>query len=186
MDICILTQSSFPIIVIPPESFTFMFLAEVSFFFFYVCVCFFLNYLPYSSKDSLMPFRLKQLKVRLKEGAKTTRAGCNASNFLFSWSLNVCALSLPPYHRINLLFHLPVPPPFRSLIHLISASWSVQSLPPLSPCLLQRQARAAGCSVFRGRCVSGGEWLCRWQGGQLEEIALQPPWSWGEREQTGY
>lgn len=115
LDICILTQSSFPIIVVMLKSFTLPVI-----FLFISCLIVSLFH------------QLEETQVRQKETTETTRAGCNASNFLLSWSLNVCALSLPLHHRINLLFHLPVPPSSRSLIHLISASWLVQSLPPFS------------------------------------------------------
>lgn len=127
-------------------------------------MCFFFYRLPYSSTVSLLPFRLKQLKVREKESTETTRAGCNASNFLLSWSLNVCALSLPLHHRINLLFHLPVPPPSRSLIHLISASWLVQSPPPFSagsssvrPALLAAPYSGTVVSPVESDCAGGRE-----------------------------
>lgn len=77
---------------------------------------------PFSSVVSSVPLNLEK---NLKSGGKGTvgpsRSGCNASNFLLSRSLNVCALSLPPRRGINSLLHLCVPPPSRSLIHLISA-----------------------------------------------------------------
>lgn len=100
----------------------------------------------------------------------------SASNFLLSWSLNVCALSLPPRRGINLLLHLPAPLPSRSVIHLIPTSWWLRRSPPL---------RSGAGSAFRGRRLSERR-RRRWQTGQLEEIALQPPWSRGEKEQTGY
>lgn len=146
-------------IVIMLVSFTYKFSAEVSL----LCVFFPLYQLPYSSTVSLMPFRLKQLKVRQSESWETTRAGYNASNFLLSWSLNVCALSLPLHHRINLLFYLTVPPP-RSLIHLISASWLVQSPPPFSAgsssvrlVLLAAPYSGAVVSPVESDCAGGRE-----------------------------
>lgn len=124
----------------------------------------FVYQLPYSSTVSLMSFRPKQLKVRRKESTETTRAGCNASNFLLSWSLNACALSLPLHHRINSLFHLPMPPPSRSLIHLISASWLVQSPPPFSAgsssirlVLLAAPYSGAVVSPVESDCAGGRE-----------------------------
>lgn len=126
-------------------------------------MCFFYR-MPYSSKVLLMPFRPKQLKVRPKESTETARPGCNTSNFLLRWSLNACALSLPLPHRINVLFHLPVPPPSRSLIHLISASWLVQSPPPFSagsssvrPALLAAPYSGAVVSPVESDCASGRE-----------------------------
>lgn len=111
-----------------------------------------------------MPFWQKQLKVRQKENTETTSAGCNASNFLLSWSLSVCALSLPLHHRINLLFHLNVPPPSRSLIHLISAALLVQSPPPFSagfssmrPALLAAPYSGAVVSPLESDCGGGRE-----------------------------
>lgn len=77
-------------------------------------------------------FIVSSWPVSLKKKAGTTRSGCYTSNFLLSWSLSVCVLSLPLYYRINLLFHLPVPLPSRSLIHLISTLWLVQSSPLFS------------------------------------------------------
>lgn len=95
---------------------------------------------------------------------ETTRVGCNASNFLLSWSLNACALSLPLHHRINSLFHLPMPPPSRSLIHLISASWLVQSPPPFSArsssvrlALLAAPYSGAVVSPVESDCAGGRE-----------------------------
>lgn len=63
----------------------------------------------------------KKTQVGQKGTAGASRSGRNASNFLLSLSLNVCALSLPPRRGINSLLHLCVPPSSRSLIHLISA-----------------------------------------------------------------
>lgn len=124
----------------------------------------FLYQFPSSSKVSLMPFSLKQLKVRQKESSETTRAGCNASNFLLSWSLNACALSLPLHRRINSLFYLPVPPPSRSLIHLISSLWLVQSPPPFSAgsssvrlVLLAAPYSGAVVSPVESDCAGGRE-----------------------------
>lgn len=126
-------------------------------------MCFY-NQLLYSSTDILVPFRQKLLKVQQTESAETTRDGCNASNFLLSWSLNVCTLSLPLHHRINLLFHLLVPPPSRSLIHLISALWLVQSPPPFSAgsssfgaALLAAPYSGAVVSPVESDCAGGRE-----------------------------
>lgn len=117
-----------------------------TFFFFALLVCHsptlltfyrLFNYLPYSRRILLTPLRQKTSKSR-QESTETTSPGCNASNFLLSWSLNACALSLPLKHRINSLFHLPMPPLSRSLIHLISALRLVQSPPPFSAGLFQQ------------------------------------------------
>lgn len=127
-------------------------------------MCFHVYQLRCTSTVSLMLFRPKQLKLRQKESTETSRAGCNASNFLLSWSLNACALSLPLHHRINSLFHLPVPPPPRSLIHLISALWLVQSPPPLRagsssirPVLLAAPYSGAVVSPVESDCAGGRE-----------------------------
>lgn len=73
-------------------------------------------------------------------------------------------MSLPLHHRINLLFHLPVPPPPRSLIHLISASWSLQSPPPFSAgsssvrtVLLAAPYSGAVVSPVESDCAGGRE-----------------------------
>lgn len=133
---------------------------------------------------SLMPFKQTQVKAKKKEVPETTKAGCNVSNFLLSWSLNACALSLPLHHRINSLFHLPVPPPSRSLIHLISASWLVQSLPPFSAdsssvklVLLAAPYSGAVVSPVESDCASGREvnWKklrCSHRGAEARENKL--------------
>lgn len=121
--------------------------------------------------------REKKPQVGGKRTVGPSRSGRNASNFLLSRSLNVCALSLPPRRGINSLLHLRVPPSSRSLIHLISAlrrgfsprlpsespppvprSWLAGWLAGSLACLLADwMAWMAGCSVFRGRCVSGSD-----------------------------
>ena len=155
--ICILTPSSSPIIAIMLGPFTYRFSAEVSLFLVLFSVD--LNFYSFISA-----IQTKTTKSWTEESSETTRADCNASNFLLSWSLNVCALSLPLHHRINLLFHLPVPPPSRCLIHLISASWLVQSPPPFStdsssvrPALLAAPYSGAVVSPVESDCAGGRE-----------------------------
>lgn len=78
---------------------------------------------PFSSFFSISVTQPREKKPQVggKRTVGPSRSGRNASNFLLSRSLNVCALSLPPRRGINSLLHLRVPPSSRSLIHLISA-----------------------------------------------------------------
>lgn len=158
-DICVPTQSGSPIMALMLQSFTWNLYFQLSFneafvssnqFFFLVYQVFFVFF---SVRLFHQCHSAWKNSSQTKESTETTKSGCNASNFLLSRSLNVCALSLPLHRRINLLFHLRVPPSSHTLIHLISASWWVQSPPSFSASSVRPALPAA---PYSGDVVSLG------------------------------